>query len=219
MNRVRRGALFRFSHFWEDLRLFRGDMTEAQKHFLDLVERVRQGDQDALAQLIQQYEPELRLAAHFRLGSALRRFMDSMDLVQSVHHSLMIGLRQQKFAITTPEKLLALAGIILKRKIALHWKRLKHQQNLDAGSNETREVDKILEEKEDPAKLAQVREQISILCQALNATERRLVELRLLGYSTADVAREMGIGPDSLRVTLARLRARLRATGLFQDWI
>ncbi|HEV3202776.1 MAG TPA: sigma-70 family RNA polymerase sigma factor [Gemmataceae bacterium] len=194
-------------------------MTEAQNEFLALVERVRQGDQEALAQLIQQYEPELRLAAHFRLGSSLRRFMDSMDLVQSVHHSLMMGLRQQKFDVTTPEKLLALAGIILKRKIALHWKRLKFQQNLDAGSDETREVDKVLAEKEDPAKLAQVRDQISFLCRTLNATERRLVELRLLGYSTAEVAREMGIAPDPLRVALARLRTRLRATGLLKDWI
>jgi len=45
------------------------------------------------------------------------------------------------------------------------------------------------------------------------------VELRLLEYSTAEVAQEMGMSPDAVRVTLARLRARLRSTGQFQDWI
>jgi len=160
-------------------------MAEGQQEFLALIERVRQGDTEALAELVKQYEPELRLAAHIRLGSSMRRFMDSIDLVQSVHHSLLIGLRQQKFDISTPDKLLALAGLILKRKIANHWRHLKHQQKLDNSSDETREVDIILEEKEDPARLAQVRDQIKCLCRILNDTERRLVELRLLEYSTA----------------------------------
>jgi hypothetical protein len=58
-----------------------------------LLAAARSGDGTAMQRLIQQYEPELRIVARNRLGPALRPHLDTIDLVQSVHRSLMIGLR------------------------------------------------------------------------------------------------------------------------------
>ena len=60
-----------------------------------------------LAALVQSYESKVRLVARVLLGPALRPYLDSVDLVQSVHRSLMLGLRQDKFDISSPEKLMA----------------------------------------------------------------------------------------------------------------
>ncbi len=67
-------------------------MTEASDFDL-LLAAARSGDESAMQQLIEQYEPELRIVARNRLGAALRPHLDTIDLVQSVHRSLMIGLR------------------------------------------------------------------------------------------------------------------------------
>src|SRR5260370_33303135 len=83
--------------------------AEAQAEFVALLARVRQGDADALTQLIQLYEPDVRIAARVRLGAALRPYLDLVDVVQSVHRSLISGLHKTKFDLSSPEKLIGLA--------------------------------------------------------------------------------------------------------------
>ena len=53
----------------------------------------------------------------------------------------------------------------------------------------------------DPARAAELRDATEHLCAGLDATERRVMELRLEGHSTAEVARELG---RPLRVLLGR---------------
>src|SRR5207245_7581209 len=71
-----------------DCQGFRDDMgmtaANSPAHLAALLERVRAGDEPALTELIQHYEPRLRTAAHVLLGPLLRPSMDSVDLVQSV---------------------------------------------------------------------------------------------------------------------------------------
>src|SRR6186713_2758496 len=83
-----------------------------------------------MASIVERYEPEVRMVARARLGAALRPHLDSLDLVQSVHRSLIVGLRAERFDISTPENLIALAMTIVRRKVARHWRKLKRQQRL-----------------------------------------------------------------------------------------
>lgn len=53
--------------------------------FQDLVRRIRNGEAEAAANLIQRYEADLRLIARARLRtSGLQQALDSVDLCQSV---------------------------------------------------------------------------------------------------------------------------------------
>src|SRR5437868_10786010 len=56
--------------------------AQSSEHLTQLLDRVRSGDEAALTQLLQQYEPRLRTAARVLLGPLLRPSMDSVDLVQ-----------------------------------------------------------------------------------------------------------------------------------------
>jgi RNA polymerase sigma factor (sigma-70 family) len=197
-------------------------MAGSADDFAALVARVRLGDEEALAALLQGYEAEVRLAARVLLGRALRCHLDSADLVQSVHHSLMVGLRRNRFTLTTPQQLLGLAVTMVRRKVARHWRRLRRQQRLDPHAGETRAAGDAptcqSNPADDPASVAQFRDTVAHLFRNLDEKDRSLMELRLQGYSTAEAARRLGVDADVLRVRLSRLRRRLRESKLLTEW-
>jgi RNA polymerase sigma-70 factor (ECF subfamily) len=198
-------------------------MEPPSQEFASLLARARQGDQGALTALVRLYEPEIRRVAHYRLGPALRPYLDSMDLVQSVHRSLLPRLRRQEFDLATPENLIGLAVRMLMRKVSRHSRRLRRQQQqlerqLDLGGAGDFQVAFRLPE-DDPARVALLRDLLRHVSSQLDDLDRRLLELRLEGHGTASAARELGLDPDSLRVRLHRLRQRLRQAGVFTDWI
>jgi RNA polymerase sigma factor (sigma-70 family) len=200
-----------------------GQMTSAAPTFAVLLSRARQRDPEAANELCLQYEPRLRVVARVLLGPALRPVLDSMDLVQSVHRSLLIGIREEKFDISTPENLIALALTLLRRKVARNWRRIQWQQRLKSGSSSLDLLPTILAElttrEADPAELAQYHEQVEHLCRQLDATERQVLSLRLDGYTTGEIAQQLGLNHITLRVRLTRLRERLRASGVLHDWL
>src|SRR5262245_34744396 len=103
-------------------------MPDAPNEFAALVARARKGEQAALEQLTHQYEAKLRVVARVLLGPALRPYFDSMDLVQSVHKSVLLGLHHGKFAFADPDQLMALALTLVRRKVARQWRRVQRQK-------------------------------------------------------------------------------------------
>jgi RNA polymerase sigma-70 factor (ECF subfamily) len=196
-------------------------MPDAAGSFAALLARARQGDVAALAELARQYEPEVRIVARVLLGPALRPYLDSMDLVQSVHRSLMVGLRRGRFDLAGPEQLIALAVVIVRRKVGRHWRRHQRQRRLDAATTQGPDLAQTLTalSGSDPARTAQLNDAIQHLCANLDGTERGVMELRMQGYSTAEIARALGLNADVLRVRLSRLRLRLRAGGVLDEWL
>jgi len=200
-----------------------GLMTSAAPSFALLLSRARQRDPEAASELCRKYEPRLRVVARVLLGPALRPVLDSMDLVQSVHRSLLIGLREDKFDISTPESLIALALTLLRRKVARNWRRMQRQLRLTSGSSSLDLLPTILAElatrETDPADMAQYNDQFEYLCSQLDATERQVLSMRLDGYTTGEIAQQLGLNHITLRVRLTRLRERLRTSGVLHDWL
>src|SRR5207249_8933282 len=113
------------------------DMPDATTEFTALLARSRGGDRDALTELVREYEAKVRVVAHVLLGPALRPYLDSIDLVQSVHRTLLLGLRQDKFDVSTPERLLALALTLVRRKVARQWRHAQRQRRHDRLPGDT----------------------------------------------------------------------------------
>lgn len=186
-----------------------------------LLAAARSGDEAAMQRLVTQYEPELRIVARHRLGPALRPHLDTIDLVQSVHRSLLIGLRANRFDISSPEKLIGLAVTIVRRKAAKHWRHLKRQQRLSSHEDAQDDfVDTMLSLRTpqgDATDDIANNELIAQWLSSLDEIEKQLISMRLEGHSTADVAKALNLDPDVLRVKLSRLRKRLRERGLMDD--
>jgi RNA polymerase sigma-70 factor (ECF subfamily) len=198
-------------------------MADAPDDFAHLLECARRGDHNALAQLVQQYETKVRLVARYLLGPSLRPYLDSVDLVQSVHRTLMVGLREGKFDLSTPENLMALALTLVRRKVARQWRRMQRQQRLDSGTPSSGNLPELLtalcSPQADPAQAAQYHDQIRHLCEQLDEPDRQLLELRLQGYSPAEVADRIHLNVNAMYVRLSRLRQRLRAAGVLDDFL
>ncbi|MFO0942558.1 MAG: sigma-70 family RNA polymerase sigma factor [Pirellulales bacterium] len=186
-----------------------------------LLAAARSGDETAMQRLVTHYEPELRIVARHRLGPALRPHLDTIDLVQSVHRSLLIGLRANRFDISSPEKLIGLAVTIVRRKAAKHWRHLKRQQRLSCHDDTQDDfVDTMLSlrtPQNDATENVANNELVAQWLTSLDDVEKQLITMRLEGHSTADVAKILDLDPDVLRVKLSRLRKRLRERGLMDD--
>ena len=198
-------------------------MGEDLSEFQQLLVAAQEGDNEALARLAEQYEPELRIVARVRLGPALRAHLDSVDLVQSVHRSLMIGLRDNRFDISSPRNLVALALTMVRRKVARHWRRIQRQQRLSRMGSPASDagVPQLLAElstkERAPESVAVYKERVEQVFDQLNDQERKLIELRMAGCTTAEAARTLGLDPDVTRVQLNRLRKRLERAGISSE--
>ena len=174
-------------------------MNPSANYHQDLIARLRTGDEDSLVQLLQDYEPEIRRAARFRLGPLLRPHLDSVDLVQSVCVVLLEGFRDKRFEVTGPEKLVALAAGIIRHKVAHTWRRCRRQHEaqaqLAARSAQDERSAHFDIEAGNPAADLQRRDSVQQVLDRLEPDERRLMELRLAGYSTAAAARELARMP------------------------
>ena len=198
-------------------------MEDQERHFSELLHGARNGDEEAISRLVEQYQDDIRIIARAQLGPALRPYMDSLDLVQSVHHSLIVGLRANRYELASVDKLVALAAVVLRRKIARHWRRLRRQQR-ESGirptdSNLPDYVVSLSDEQKGPEELASFRDQIAYVMARLEGVDRELVALRLEGYSTIDSAHHLKIDPDVARVRLSRLRRRMKNARLLSELI
>ena len=177
------------------------------QEFAAVLERARQGDTEAMARLVEEYEPEVRRVAHRRVGPALRAGFDSADLVQSVHRSLLFCLRRNKFTFAGPQDLIALAVTMVKRKAARKWKRLQRGQ-------EILQLRAQLLSRAKPEHTAELTQKIQDLLETLNEDDRRFLKLYFEGHSTVEAAALLGLKSDSLRVRRNRLFKKLRADGV-----
>lgn len=193
------------------------------EEFVTLLAAAREGDPQALLEIARQYEPKLRIVARVQLGPALRPYLDSVDLVQSVHRSLMVGLRDEKFDISSPDNLIALTLTMLRRKIARQWRRMRKQTRHDQGISDTSQMAQLLTELSAPPNdpLAEVafREAVLTLCETLDPVDQQIIILRLEDYSAPEIATKLGLTPVNVRVRTTRLRQRLVSAGVLDDWL
>ncbi len=201
---------------------WKSPMSEPSETIVGLFERVREGDEAALAELLRQYEPKIRLTARYLLRPILRRYLDSIDVAQSVQFQLMRGLRGGSLEGSNPETFVALAVTVVRRKVAQHWRHLQQEHRLRFGVVEGARPPAAVQPppsaERDPAQTVQQSEDLQTLCQDFHPTDRRLMELRLQGYSTEEAAAEMGCAANVLRVRLSRLRKRLHERGYLAEW-
>lgn len=111
-------------------------MPDPTESIAGLLTRVRAGDEEALAELLRRYESKIRLTARHLLRPVLRRYLDSIDIAQSVQFQLMSGLRRGSFELPDTETFVALAVTMVRRKIAQRWRHIQREHVLRFGRPE-----------------------------------------------------------------------------------
>jgi RNA polymerase sigma factor (sigma-70 family) len=185
--------------------------------FTDLIQRVRAGDEEAAAELVRRYEPAIRVAVRVRLTDpGLRRFLDSMDICQSVLANFFVRAAAGQFDLDKPERLLKLLVTMARNKVTNYA--LKEQ----AARRDQRRVQKggldentVAATQPSPSQVVANRELLQEFRRKLSDSERQLADQRALGRSWTEIAEGTGGNPDALRMQLGRAIDRVsRELGL-----
>ena len=176
-------------------------MEAEENSFRLLIRQVRAGDEHAAAELVRQYEPAIRRAVRMRLTDpSLGRFLDSMDICQSVMANFFVRVAAGQFDLQDPEQLLRLLVTMARNKLV---DKVREQQAECRDHRRQQQLPDALEalasSQNSPSQVVAGRELLQQVQQLLSADERRLAEQRGCGREWADIAAEVGGSPDALR--------------------
>lgn len=186
-----------------------------------LLAKARQGDRDALGQVIDEYRSYLTLLARLQLRRHLQAKLDDSDLVQEACLQAHQGFDQ--FKGSTEAEFMGWLRQILARTAAKeirHHQRQKRdvrmerqlEQDLDKSSHRLAHV--LAAPDTSPSQRAVRRERAQIFAEAVARLKEEYREVVILhhleGLSTADVATRMGRTQDSVQKLWARAIVQLR---------
>jgi RNA polymerase sigma-70 factor (ECF subfamily) len=179
--------------------------------FQELMQRVRNRDEAAAAELVHRYEKHIRRAVRFQLHDPrLRRIFDSMDVCQSVLATFFKRAAAGQFQLEHAEQLIQLLVRMACNKVASQARR-QHAKRRDVGRAEHTAF--LAEEKaspiKEPGEQLALRELVERFRERLSEEEWRIVKERADGRPWPEIAAELGGTPDGLRKRLARAVERV----------
>lgn len=161
----------------------------------ELVARWRGGDEEAAGELVHRYTERLLALARSRLSRKLTRHLDPEDVVQSAYRSFFVGTRDGRYVLERNGDLWRLLVAITLHK--LHHQIARHTAEKRTVARETSlPTDAALEalaaaqlEREpSPLEEAALADELALVLRGLEPRQRRMVELRLQGYSLEEIA-------------------------------
>jgi DNA-directed RNA polymerase specialized sigma24 family protein len=167
--------------------------------FVALIRQVRAGDEEAVRELLRQYEDPLRVWIRPRLEAArLRSVLDSVDICQSVFANFFSRAAAGQFELTNPKQLLWLLRTMARNNLL---NKVKHHHNelLHLKPVYDLVVATLADRQPDPAQAFTRKELLEQARQLFSEEELWLVDRRYLGHSWSEMAGECGRSPEALR--------------------
>ncbi|EMI47325.1 MULTISPECIES: ECF-type sigma factor [Pirellulaceae] len=192
------------------------------EQFAELLDQVRDGDEQATTILWERYfQPLVRLAGT-RLPKNLRRTGDEEDIALSAFHSFIAGIRRDQFPdLAGPDNLWGLLITLTSRKVNAHLRRQTRQKR---GGGNVRGESVFLDARGDsgPAGLEQmgggddaarpdVRAELAEACEQLldalpDEQLREIAVLRMDGYLVDEIAGRLEISKRAVERRLQLIR-------------
>jgi hypothetical protein len=174
--------------------------------FVNLLVRVRAGEPDASAQLVNEFEPILRREIRMAMEDRrLSRAFDSVDVSQSVFASFFCRARSGQFEVANIAQLSQLLAVMARNKLA---SRARHEKCQKRDMRRTTSIDSQLAEARspffDPAESVSRTEQLEFARARLSSEVWQLLELRSNGLTWEEVAENVGGTSQARRVQVMR---------------
>jgi RNA polymerase sigma factor (sigma-70 family) len=187
-------------------------MMDDQK-LLDLLVRVRDGDETAATQLVTEYEPQLRRFIRYRLTrTRLRNLIDSLDISQSVFARLFAGLADGRLDVTHPKQLCKLLFTIAGNRLHDHIRRqtADKRAHQKASGDAAEVLAAVAGDDPDPASEVADAELFNLLRAQLAPDELQLLDERLEGRGWNEIADQLAQStlPGETKPTAEGLRKR-----------
>lgn len=177
-----------------------------------LLERWREGDQLAAAELFERYAERLLALAHRRLAAGLAPRLDPEDVIQSVYGSFFAGARNGRFVLQRSGDLWRLLVAITLHKV----RRQMEHHTADKRSVAREAADSAAgicfeppAREPSPAEAAVLAETLETLFLDLRPVQRQMVELRLQGHTITEIAGVTGRSLATVERLLRQVKERL----------
>jgi RNA polymerase sigma factor (sigma-70 family) len=180
--------------------------------FVELIRRVRAGDEEASTELVRSYEPAIRIAVRTRLSDPkLRRILDSMDICQSVFGNFFARASSGEFELNRPEQLVGLLTAMARNRVVNHARRQQAaRRDLRRDGAASPAETEFVDPSPDPCTEVDGRDLMEVVRRRLSPEEHQIAESWASGESWKAIGAKTGRGPDALRVRLARAFERIR---------
>jgi RNA polymerase sigma-70 factor (ECF subfamily) len=176
-----------------------------------LVRRWCAGEQQAAQQIFDRYVERLLGLAKRRLNERLARRVDPEDIVQSVFRTFFARVQADFFSIQDPDDLCKLLVRITLHKtlkqVAYHQAAKRHPDREQfPRENHQDPLMQLMDREPGPEEASAFLDELEHFLERLRPVERRIVELRLQGYGTDEIARILGIYDRKVRRVTERIR-------------
>lgn len=185
-----------------------------------LLVRVRGGDEEAAAEVVRHFEPEVRRFIRFRLNqSSLRRVIESLDIWQSVLANFFVRISRGEIGIDDPRRLQAFLMTMARNRL-LDQVRIHHADKRDARrtTSDQGAMISVADRGGSPSELLMADEVLRAVRERLAPDDLRLVEERLSGREWKSLAEEFGSTPEAIRKRMTRVMdSAAKSLGIVDD--
>jgi RNA polymerase sigma factor (sigma-70 family) len=191
-----------------------------------LLNRWREGDQQAATALFERYASRLIALAQRHLNDRLGRRLDAEDVVQSVFNSFFVRTRDGAFMLQETGELWRLLVTMTLNKVGdqiRHHtadKRSVKQENHFSSEDSLNGLNAAaLAREPSPAEAAALADLVRQILMPLDPLERKIVELRLQGYQMQEIASQTGYCQRTIRRLLNRFQGQMEFDLLQQSGV
>lgn len=176
-----------------------------------LVDQWRAGDEQAAQQLFDKYAERLLALARRRISHRLHSRVDPEDVVQSVFRTFFARAKEGQFRIEEQDDLAKLLVRITVhktlRQVEFHKaaKRDPSQETSQGGEGHDR-LREVLDSEPTPQAALAFLDQLEHFLSQLPPGDRQILEMRLQGYSNAEIAEKLGVYDRKIRRVIERVR-------------
>ncbi len=176
--------------------------------FQEWMQRVRAGDEQAAALIVEHFAPELRRVVRLRLTDPfLRRLVDSSDICQSVLANFFLRAALGQFELSEPRNLFNLLVTMARNKVLNLARDRKKEKTARQMAHDPAPLEQAPARETEPA--ADYRELLAKARGLLTPEETQLAEDRLAGKSWQDIALDRSETPDKCRKQYRRALDRV----------
>lgn len=184
--------------------------------FQELMNRLRDGDDEAAARIFHRFASQLIGLARHRLDGMVRQKVDPEDVMQSVFKSFFRRHAEKPFELEGWDSLWSLLTIIALRKCGFRIRHFRTERRdvqlevaLESVGSDSKAGWEAIAREPTPVEAAMLAETVEQLFRGLETDYRRVVELSLQGYTPQEISPEVGLSTRSVYRLLNHVRKKL----------
>lgn len=173
--------------------------------------RLRDGDREAAAEFLLRYGSRIRRRIRGKLGPAVRRIFDSMDIMSTLGRRLNLYVLSGRINVTSEEQLWSLLHKITDHALVDKARLIRTMNSVETPDSEftyevtTRRRD--LEASQTPGAALEIETCIQLVPQE---QDRKLLSMWLMGESHEAIEESTGLNRPAVRKRMERIREYLR---------